>query len=64
MDSPGGKFSSYKSKHLATSWQMKVFQTRKNIAIAEDFRIAYINNVVSMNIEMKLYISFFQTIHS
>ena len=40
--------------------RFEVFQTRKNIAIAEDFRIAYIN-VVSMNvvIEMKLYIFFF-----
>ena len=27
MDSPGGEFNSYKSKRLATSWQMK------NIAI-------------------------------
>ena len=22
MDSPGGEFNSYKSKHLATSWQI------------------------------------------
>ena len=49
------------------SWQMYAFQTRKNIAIAEDFRIHIsneYNNVVFMNvvIEMKLHISFFQTI--
>ena len=35
MDSPGGEFNSYKSKHLG----QKVFQTSKNIVIVEDFRI-------------------------
>ena len=42
MDSPGGEFNSYKSKHLAMFGRCEVFQARKNIAIAQDFRIAYI----------------------
>ena len=42
MDSPGGEFNSYNSKRLATYDRCEVFQTRKNIAIAEDIRIAYI----------------------
>ena len=36
LDSPGGEFNSYKSKHLG---QCEVFQTSKNIVIVEDFRI-------------------------
>ena len=39
----GGEFNRYKSKHLASKLyksRSEVFQTRKNIAIAEDFRIA------------------------
>ena len=39
MDSPGGEFNSYNSKHLAMSL---ADVTRKNIAIAEDFRVSYI----------------------
>ena len=61
MDSPGGKFNSYKSKRLGH----EVFQTSKNIVIVEDFRIMdKIMQLISMNvvIEMKLYIRFFQTI--
>ena len=47
MDSRGGEFNSYKSKHLATRHgRCEVFLTMKNIAIAEDFRIAYINNIL------------------
>ena len=45
MDSPGGEFNSYKSKRLV-SWQMQVFQTGKNRAIAEDFRMAFLMNTI------------------
>ena len=38
LASPGGEFSSYKSKHLAyvRHCRCEVFKTRRNIAIAED----------------------------
>ena len=45
MNSPGGEFNSYKSKHLTTLWMAdEVFQTRKNIDIAEYF--IYLMNTI------------------
>ena len=43
MDSPGDEFNSFKSKFLLHYGRCEVFQNLKNIAIAEDFRIAYLD---------------------
>ena len=41
MDSRGGDFNSYKTKHLLRHGRCEAFLTRKNIDITQDFRIAY-----------------------
>ena len=50
MDSPGGEFNSFKSKHLLRHGRCEVVQTRKNMAIAEDFRIAYLYRIQDNNV--------------